>query len=348
MRLIIIIAVGLLTLGRPMFAAADAAPAEETLAEGMVNPGFHEQPEWFKQSFLDIREDVDEASAAGRRVLLYFYQDGCPYCKKLLETNFALREIVDKTRNNFDVIAINIWGDREVTDLQGRPTTEKRFAEQLKVMFTPSLLFLDEQGRVVLRLNGYYPPEQFAAALDYVAGRHEKAQTMRAFFAARAPAKASGRLHREPGFLQPPYDFRTGRRERPLLVMFEQKVCPPCDELHQDILQRPESRKLLSRFDVALLDIRGQAALVTPSGERLGEAEWARRLKVQYVPTLVFFDTAGREVFRTEAYLKAFHLQSAMDYVASGAYLDQPNFQRFIQSRADALEAQGVHVDLMK
>jgi len=53
-------------------------------------------------------------------------------------------------------------------------------------------------------------------------------------------------------------------------------------------------------------------------------------------------------VFRTEAYLKAFHTQSAMDYVASGAYLEQPYFQRYIAARADALEAQGIHVDLME
>jgi hypothetical protein len=37
-----------------------------------------------------------------------------------------------------------------------------------------------------------------------------------------------------------------------------------------------------------------------------------------------------------------------LDYVASGAYHTQPNFQRFIAARADKLEAQGVHVDLWK
>jgi hypothetical protein len=46
--------------------------------------------------------------------------------------------------------------------------------------------------------------------------------------------------------------------------------------------------------------------------------------------------------------LKAFHLQSAMDYVLSRAYLEQPSFQRYIQARADALEARGIHIDLMQ
>ena len=36
-----------------------------------------------------------------------------------------------------------------------------------------------------------------------------------------------------------------------------------------------------------------------------------------------------------------------MDYVTTGAYLEQPNFQRFIDARADALRAQGVEVNLM-
>ena len=103
---------GLLLLGSCSLSAAEAA-----LEAGMMNPGYHEQPAWFKQSFLDLREDVAEATAGGKRLMLYFYQDGCPYCQKLLETNFALRDIVDKTRATLDVVSINIWGDREVTDL---------------------------------------------------------------------------------------------------------------------------------------------------------------------------------------------------------------------------------------
>ena len=40
-----------------------------------------------------------------------------------------------------------------------------------------------------------------------------------------------------------------------------------------------------------------------------------------------------------EAYLKAFHLASSLDYVASGAYRKQPSFQRFIQARAEKIRA---------
>jgi len=329
-------------------AAAGAEPADTVLAEGMVNPGYQEKPDWFANSFLDIRADIADAQAAGKRILLYFYQDGCPYCRKLLETNFALADTERRTRDNFEVIAINMWGDREVTDLAGSPTTEKEFARTLRVMFTPTLLFMDEQGNVVLRLNGYYPPHLFNAALDYGAQYSGTAPAFRDYVARISPVAASGKLHSDPLLLPAGTDLAARNSGKPLLVLFEQKDCAPCDELHTDILQRPESRELLARFDVVLLDMWSGEPLQRPDGKRTTMAGWARELDVKYAPSLVFLDSNNREVFRSEAYLRAFHTQSAMDYVASGSYLEYPEFQRYIAARAAQLEAQGVHVELME
>jgi len=125
-------------------------------------------PSWFKISFLDLRDDLKEAAAAHKRVMLYFGQNGCTYCKRLMEVNFQSSPIVDKTRRNFDVIEINIVGSREVTGIDGKSETEKAFARRMKVGYTPTLIVLDERGRAVMRMNGYYAPPAFTAALDYV------------------------------------------------------------------------------------------------------------------------------------------------------------------------------------
>ncbi len=331
---------------------AQTATPEAALDAGLLNPGYHEPLPWFKNSFLDIREDVAEAMENSQRVLLYFYQDGCPYCKKLLTENFAIKEIVDKTRANFDVVAINIWGDRDVVNFDGQQTTEKEFAAALKVMFTPTCLFLNEKGEVVLRVNGYYPPHKFTAALDYVSGRYEAKVSFSKFRASNAPPPAKGILHQDPSFLQPPYRLRAQDRTqdgqaRPLLVLFEQKQCQACDELHLDIFKRKETREFLDKFDIVLLDMWSRQSLVTPKGYYKKADRWVKDLDVKYAPSMVFFDPGGNEVFRSEAYLKSFHIQSILDYVSSAAYREQPNFQRYIQSRADALEARGIHVNLM-
>ncbi|MDY0007841.1 MAG: thioredoxin fold domain-containing protein [Spongiibacteraceae bacterium] len=338
---------GLLWLGGAMAATPDAGG---TVLQGGVNPGYHDKPEWFKNSFMDLNEDVAEARAAGRRVLLYFYQDGCPYCEKLLRENFGDAAIAAKTQRLYDVIAINLWGDREVTGMDGAGVTEKQFAERLKVMYTPTLLFLDDAGAPLLRLNGYYAPERFDIALDYGARRETDDLSFRDYAARRAGARPVSQLQANPLFLAPPHALARNRvaAQRPLLVLFEQADCAACAEFHREILARPESRALLQRFDAVQLDMWSDATLVRPDGKRSSAAEWARQLNIQYTPSLVFFDEQGKEVFRTEAYLRTFHIQSVMEYIASGAYRRQPNLQRYIQERADHLREQGVAVDLME
>ena len=332
-----------------LFSPAVYAAEQNNLEVGMVNPGYEEKPEWFKNSFLDIAEDVEEASAAGKRVMLYFYQDGCPYCVKLLRDNFSQQSIVEKSRKYLDVIAVNMWGDREVTGLDGQQMTEKQFAAGLRVMFTPTILMLNEQGKVVLRINGYYHPVKFEAALDYVGQHKEKTLSFADYYRKLAPVEASGKLHEETFFLQPPYHLqRLAKETKPLLVLFEQHQCKPCDEYHADIYQRQETREQLQRFNIVRLDMWANTAMTTPAGKQSTARAFAKQLDVKYTPSMVFFDKSGKEVFRSEAYLRAFHIQSILDYVASGAYQQQPNFQRYIAARADRLEAQGVHIDLWK
>ena len=85
-------------------------------------------PPWFRETFLDFREDVREAAKDGKRLMVYFGQDGCPYCRELMRVNFSQKEIADKTRRHFSAVAINLWGDREATWTDGRVMSEKALA----------------------------------------------------------------------------------------------------------------------------------------------------------------------------------------------------------------------------
>ena len=297
-----------------------------------------EPPAWFTESLLDLREDVTEAAAQGKRVMLYFGQDGCPYCKRLMEVNFRAAPIAAKTQQHFVALALNIWGDREVTWTDGVTSTEKQLAAKLKVQFTPTLVFLDERGRIALRLNGYYPPPEFEAALDQAAG---KAPLER-----RPGAAAGAALNAQPFFRAPPHDLRRRPGGKPLALLFEAPSCERCDELHAGAFKQREVREQFGRFDVVRLSLSENDALVGPDGRKTTPAALARALDVGFVPTLVLFDARGQEVFRAEAYLRAFHLAGALDYVSSGAYAREPSFQRFLQSKAERMRERGERVDL--
>jgi thioredoxin-related protein len=140
--------------------AAAAAPAQPV-----------EVPNWFAESFLEFPQDVREAAREGKRLMLYFWQDGCPYCQRMAQTTLADRAVAERTRRHFVAVALNLFGAREVEWIDGRRLSEKALAQALKIQATPTVLFLDEKGAVALRLVGYVAPERFAAALDEAKGR---------------------------------------------------------------------------------------------------------------------------------------------------------------------------------
>ena len=305
-------------------------------------------PRWFATTFLDFREDIADAARGDKRLLVYFGQDGCPYCAMLMAANFSQRTIVDKTRKHFVATALNIWGDRGVKWLDGKAMSEKELARFLNVQFTPTILIFDESGKVVVRLDGYYPPNRFEAVLDYVAGKLERSQTLAEYMRTAAKEPASPSLHDEPFFLRPPYDLRRKSDGKPLAVLFETVDCAPCDELHREGFHRDSVRSQVERFDVARFSLVATTSLITPDGRASTARAWARELDVTYTPTVVFFDTAGVEVFRISAYLRPFHFASSFAYVADGGYRREPSFQRYLQARAEAMRARGERVEVWK
>jgi hypothetical protein len=63
------------------------------------------------------------------------------------------------------------------------------------VQFTPTLVFFDEKGGVALRVNGYYPPDRFLAALDAAARPGQGAELMPPIAQPAAQARCAA-LHR--------------------------------------------------------------------------------------------------------------------------------------------------------
>jgi thioredoxin-related protein len=336
----------LVTISLLLLFSVTAASGEEKPSGKFLGAKETVYPDWFKESFLDLSEDVDEAREQGRRLLLFFHQNGCPYCNLMVERNLSQREIRQRMQESLDVVAINMWGDREITGFDGSRMTEKNFSAALRVQFTPTLIFLDEAGGLALRLNGYLPPEEFKVALDYVTNHKEKEISYQEYLAGQRSPKSSGQLNRQPFFQELPYDLSTG--ERPVAVFFEQGDCPDCDRLHNEVLAVPEVRALASRFDSVQLDMWSDTPVRTHEGRELTAREWAKELGVLYAPTVVLFNREDGEIIRSEAQFREFHTASIFDYVLSGGYRQEKSFQRYISARAEHIREQGKDVDIFR
>ena len=113
-------------------------------ATELGDDGLHKTP-WMRDTFKDLREDLAEASAEGKRLVLFFEQRGCIYCTKMHTEVFPRPEIDSYIAENFFVVQLNLHGDTEVTDFDGEVLSEKAMARRWNILFTPTILFLPKE-----------------------------------------------------------------------------------------------------------------------------------------------------------------------------------------------------------
>jgi thioredoxin-related protein len=171
------VAFALALLAGPTVAGAtgDLLPEPE-----LGDDGLHRQP-WFQDTFLNLAEDLEEASGLGKQLVIMWEQKGCPYCRATHQINFRIPRLVDYVSKNFYVLQFNLWGDRKVTDFDGEVISEKNLARKYRILYTPTLQFFpdsleDVGGKPgddieVLRVPGYFKPFHFYFLFRYV---HEK------------------------------------------------------------------------------------------------------------------------------------------------------------------------------
>jgi len=330
----------LLMLAAAPLQAADSDEEEALfLDDAPLEHSIH-YPPWFRLSFLHLQEDLQDALTFGKHgLIVYFGQEYCPYCKALIEGNFGKPDIEQYTRRYFDVVAIDIHGSKKVSNLNGEVLTEKDYAAAEQIHFTPSLLFYDGDGQEALRLQGYYPPYKFRAALEYVADGYYREESF-ADYLHRADPPLSFEpdgLNQEEFFSPPPYALDRSHRsaEMPLVVFFEQGKCHACDVLHSAPLENPQIQQLMRRFESVQLDIWADTPVITPNGEHTTSRAWAEKLGLFYTPTLLFFDNQGKEILRVDSVVGFYRLSKVLEYVLDGAYRRGVTLQQYRRKHSE-------------
>ncbi|MDX1743477.1 MAG: thioredoxin family protein [Ruegeria sp.] len=125
-----------------LFATILMAPM--TLAAELGDDGLH-KASWMRDTFKDLREDLEEANAEGRRLMVIVEQRGCIYCKKMHEEVFVDPEIESLLEDRFFVVQINMFGDVEVTDFDGTVLPEKDMVKRWGALFTPTVYFFPQE-----------------------------------------------------------------------------------------------------------------------------------------------------------------------------------------------------------
>ncbi len=118
------------------------APFAASGAE-LGDDGLYKAP-WLQITFKDMAEDLAEASAQGKRLMILFEQRGCIYCKQLHEEVFPDPDVAAIIEEKFYIVQMNLFGDEEVTDFDGVSLPEKEMARRWGIVFTPTMMFMPD------------------------------------------------------------------------------------------------------------------------------------------------------------------------------------------------------------
>ncbi len=320
-----------------VFAMANTAHAGKM---GKITGGMaHEYPEWFKDSFLDLKEDASEAAAENKHTILFMSLNGCPYCAKMLNEGFA--QYKDFIIENFDTIGINIKGDRMVMMDGENEISEKTMAGKLGVRFTPTVLFLDQNADIIFRINGYWYPEQFRQALDFVRTKSYKKMSIIDYIKQQRQEGVWNFAKHEQ--FKDIKDFSTIKR--PLLLLFEDTGCSGCKDLHSNLLSLPDVKEVLKTFDFVRLDARSKEPVTDVNGRKTSPDGWAKSLNINVSPTFIAFDE-GREIQRFDAKLFSHHFISILEYVSGKHYKTYDSWLKYNSKRTREVLESGRDVNM--
>ncbi len=129
---------------RSILSAAAIIFALPVFAATLGDDGLH-KADWMRDTFKDLREDLEEANAEGKRLMVIIEQRGCIYCTKMHEEVFPEPQISAALNNNFFVVQINMFGDVEVTDFDGTTLPEKDMVRRWNALFTPTMMFFPQE-----------------------------------------------------------------------------------------------------------------------------------------------------------------------------------------------------------
>lgn len=96
----------------------------------------------------NITQALDNATLENKTVMLVFDQDSCYYCD-LFKNEVLNDENVQKELNEKYIVA--------VSDVNQDP----QLAGQLRVVGTPTIVFLDSNASEIDRIDGYLPADEF-------------------------------------------------------------------------------------------------------------------------------------------------------------------------------------------
>jgi len=118
-------------------------------------------------NWLSYNEGLTIAEKENKYVLIYFYTDGCSWCKKMIDQTYSNEEVKKILSDRFVAVKIDARSENKVMENE-EEISEKKLAILYQVSGYPTTWFIENNQTRIAPLPGYVTTEQFIPVLNYI------------------------------------------------------------------------------------------------------------------------------------------------------------------------------------
>lgn len=131
--------------------------------------------------FNEFDEGLRLARQQSKPIFLYFGRLGCAWCDKTNKESFSNEELRKLYTNHFVLVYVDAESGKRIRLPSGERITEAELGARFKAFATPLFVFLQSDGKEIVKIPGYKTVEDFKDYDRFVTEGHYKKETLLQF-----------------------------------------------------------------------------------------------------------------------------------------------------------------------
>lgn len=117
---------------------------------------------------------LERAKVSKKKVFIYFGREGCGFCEVTNKKAFSVSLVRDRYQGNYELVYVDSESGKRLTLPSGERITERDLGTRYKAFVTPVFVYLEPNGKQILKRVGIQTSEQLLAYDDFVQKGHYK------------------------------------------------------------------------------------------------------------------------------------------------------------------------------